>query len=279
MQQADADEMLEQMGLSPKPVTDLPGLISRMKTAAQNDQKIMREKKGLPAAHKFSMIPEVEDTLLGGVKHSDFIHQGGLYALVSWLEPYADGTMPFRRTRACIMKLVDAMSHSLNASDKDIENLLGTKASKLAHHIARVANDNTEVPENRKIAKKIMERWAKQTYASNTEHDKEIEEKMKGLKLEALRQSRKAAENKIQTVSEAAQEAGLKSTMRVPIPAVSKLDYVINPGMAPGMEDIGEVKPRKSKGDALGALEKAKRKSNTVQRGAKVVIHPSNMMV
>lgn len=278
---AGVTELLDQMGFTEKTEkADLPNLIARMNQAASKDQIVMKTKRDLPAAHKFAMVPEVEQIVLGGVKHQDFIHNGGLYALSAWMEPYADGSLPFRRTRTCVMKIIEAMAPSLNASDSNINSLLGTKASKLAYHVARVANSSLELPENRRIAKSLMERWARQTYATNTEHEQEIAEKMKELKLDAMRQERKAAETRGKTLSDAAQEAGLKgNSTRVSIPVVSKLDYVINPRVAPGLEEVETTKTKKNKGDGLQALEKARRKSQRPQRGAKVEIHLSSMVM
>ena len=277
-----ADQMQDPDQSPMSPTLSIPGLVQRMKEAAQIDKKIMshpqRHRSDLgPAVHKFAMIPEVEHVLLDNTNHATFIAEGGLYALAAWLDPYADGSMPFRRTRSCVIKVITSMSPSLNAGLDTVRDQIGMKKARIAGLVAAMANNVLETSENKRLAKRLMERWARQTYDATHEHDADLVENARAAKLAAFRNARAAEQDKPVTLAEM---SGLKKEpVRAVLPQNNKLDYVINPQVAPGLEEE-EIKPRARKGDALQGLEKAKRRSRAATgQAAKVVIHPSNMMV
>lgn len=133
------------------------------------DADITAYKAGRPALNKLKMLREVE-LMVMKVSHREYLMDNMLLALIkAWLDPMSDGALPNLQIRATLLTILNEM----RVDDDWIERLQESQGlGKLIHFLSRAETN----PANKRIASKIMMKWARPVYRSNSNYHDLLDE-------------------------------------------------------------------------------------------------------
>lgn len=132
---------------------------------AARDEDIKSYKRGKPALEKLKMLREVE-LMVMKVSHREQLLDNMLLAIVkAWLDPMPDGALPNVQIRTSLLTILTSM----RVDDDWVERLHGSQGlGKVIHFLSR----NDDHPPNKRMAEKLMMKWARPVYQSNSNfHD------------------------------------------------------------------------------------------------------------
>lgn len=129
------------------------------------DEDIKAYKAGRPALEKLKMIRDVE-LMVMKVSHREALIDHMLLAIIkAWLDPMEDGALPNLQVRSSLLNILDGLKVDSDWVEK-LENSQGL--GRVVHFLSL----NDDHPPNKRIAKKLMEKWARPVYRSDADfHD------------------------------------------------------------------------------------------------------------
>eukprot|EP00177_Eucheuma_denticulatum_P008496 GFKZ01015455.1.p1 GENE.GFKZ01015455.1~~GFKZ01015455.1.p1 ORF type:complete len:496 (+),score=144.58 GFKZ01015455.1:552-2039(+) len=137
--------------------------LERMMAARDDDMRSY--KRGKPALEKLKMLREVE-LMVMKVSHREQLLDNMLLAIIkAWLDPMPDGALPNVQIRTSLLNMLSSM----RVDDDWVERLHGSQGlGKVIHFLSR----NDDHPPNKRMAEKLMMKWARPVYQSNSNfHD------------------------------------------------------------------------------------------------------------
>ena len=138
--------------------------ISKMEAAAEEDLAAYSARR--PAVHKVRLLSEVQEKLSILELHKYLVKYGLLSVLRLWLEPLPDGNLPNINIRSCILLLIA----SLPLDTEDFECKQELKRSGIPRILLFLSTLQEETPENRRICKKLVEKWSRPVYELSARH-------------------------------------------------------------------------------------------------------------
>jgi transcription factor SPN1 len=138
--------------------------ISKMEAAAEEDSVAYSARR--PAVHKVRLLSEVQQKLSILELHKYFIKYGLLSVLRIWLEPLPDGNLPNINIRSCLVRLISL----LPLDTEDFENKEELKKSGIPRILLFLSTLSEETSENRKICKRLVEKWSRPVYELSARH-------------------------------------------------------------------------------------------------------------
>ncbi|EFC50316.1 predicted protein [Naegleria gruberi] len=144
-------------------------IIKRMTAAYSDDVEAYHKKK--PALNKLQLLPEVIESCKKIYLQGHLISEGILGALEKWIVPDKDLPHPSINIQTGVLTILNDLpvSSSYEGDEKWITREL-LKSSKIPKTIKQIANNPSTTPSNRKLAKKIVERWSRLVYQLPSEY-------------------------------------------------------------------------------------------------------------
>lgn len=129
------------------------------------DDDIRSYKRGKPALEKLKMLREVE-LMVMKVSHREQLLDNMLLAIIkAWLDPMPDGALPNVQIRTSLLTILS----SLRVDSDWVERLESSQGlGRVVHFLSR----NDDHAPNKRMAEKLMMKWARPVYQSNSNfHD------------------------------------------------------------------------------------------------------------
>lgn len=141
--------------------------LERMKKARDDDLRSF--KKGQPALEKIKMLRDVEK-MMAKVYHREFLLDNMLLAAFrSWLDRLPDGSLPNIQVRTTLLNIL----FELRIDEDWVDRLEGSQGlGKVIHFLSR----NDEHEPNKRLAEKIMMKWARPVYNMNSNFQELLDE-------------------------------------------------------------------------------------------------------
>lgn len=141
--------------------------LERMMKARDDDTKAY--KKGLPALEKIKMLREVEMIMMKAQHRVYLLDNMLLPVFTAWLDRLPDGTLPNVQVRTTLLTILLELR-----MDEDWVNRLEQSQGlgKVVHFLRR--NESHEP--NKRIAEKIMNKWAREVYKTDSNFHDLLEE-------------------------------------------------------------------------------------------------------
>jgi len=124
--------------------------IEKMEQAASDD--ILSNQQMQPALSKLKLLPEVQHLLKKKMLQEQFVECGVLKSLHSWLKPLPDGSLPNLKVRTILLELLNEFTRA----PLDI-----LKDSGIGKSVMVLWKHPSETPQNKKIAKILIEKWSR----------------------------------------------------------------------------------------------------------------------
>lgn len=142
---------------------DCVQFLERMMKARDDDIKAY--KAGKPALNKLKMLREVE-LMAMKVSYREQLLDNMLLAIIkAWLDPMSDGALPNVHIRQTLLQILS----SLRVDSDWVERLESSQGLGRLIHYLSIHDDH---PPNRRIAEKLMMKWARPVYQTNANfHD------------------------------------------------------------------------------------------------------------
>ena len=197
----------------------------RMQEAAAMDNQNNAEKK--LAVHKLRLLSEAERTLRMRNSIDIFVTYNVFHVIAKWLLPLPDGSMPNADIRSSMLETLLVYPIDL---DKIKESGLG--------RIVKYMSLNDELEKNRKVAKKIIDKWSRPIFRLSTDYSAyaKIEEDRIAASADAVRERNRSVieADKMDRSKQKSDMAHLKPTdkgfrHKVRIPTASAVEYTIQP--------------------------------------------------
>lgn len=133
------------------------------------DEDIRSYKRGKPALEKLKMLREVE-LMLMKVSHREQLLDNVLLAIIkAWLDPMPDGALPNVQIRTSLLNILS----SFRVDSDWVERLESSQGlGRVVHFLSR----NDDHAPNRRLAEKLMMKWARPVYQSNSNFHDLLEE-------------------------------------------------------------------------------------------------------
>lgn len=150
--------------IDPKKVeAECIAFLERMMQARDDDVKAYRA--GKPALNKLKMLRDVE-LMAMKVSHREQMLDNMLLAIIkAWLDPMPDGALPNVQIRGSLLQIL----LNIRVDDDWVERLHGSQGLGKVIHFLSIKDDHQP---NRRLADKLMKRWARPVYQSNNNfHD------------------------------------------------------------------------------------------------------------
>lgn len=147
--------------------TECVAFLERMMKARDDDLKSF--KKGQPALEKIKMLRVVE-MMMNKVQHREYLLDNMLLPVFrAWLDRLPDGTLPNVEVRTTLLSILFDMR-----IDEDwVERLEGSQGlGKVIHFLSR----NEDYEPNRRVAEKIMMKWARPVYKMDSNFSELLDE-------------------------------------------------------------------------------------------------------
>jgi len=143
-----------------KMVGDVKVVQERMEEAVEDDDKAAGSDPPRPALSKVAMLPEVEAILRKKHYHEVMIDHGMLSTIARWLRPMPDGSLVSAPVRKTLLQ-------ALTRFDID-ETVLGSlRSSGLGKYVKLLTLHKKEIPENRKVALSLVEKWSRPIFQTS----------------------------------------------------------------------------------------------------------------
>lgn len=210
-------------------------LQSQMELALENDLELYQKRQ--PAVKRLQMLSRVQDVLSRKKLHAELLDSGILGTLKAWIEPMPDGTLPNSKIRSTILSLL--LRLPVDTSYEDRRQQL--KSSELGRMVMFYSKVPDETPENRKIARELVERWSRPILAPRGMPEVDEEEGQRILEARQRRQRALQEQAKGEGDGEGAAKAlrpgdpGFR--FHAAIPQAASLDYVKRPESRATMVD------------------------------------------
>ena len=142
---------------------ELEALQERMEKAAEEDDDACSQEPPQPALAKVSMLEEVTAILAKRQYHEIMIECGFLLSLSRWLRPMNDGSLVTLQVRK---KLLPALLRI----DIDETALGALRSSGIGKYVKLLTLHARELPENRQVALKIVEKWSRPVFGTSEKY-------------------------------------------------------------------------------------------------------------
>lgn len=141
--------------------------LERMMKARDDDLKAYNS--GKPALEKLKMLRSVE-LMLMKVQYREQLMDNMLLAIIkAWLDPMPDGALPNLEIRTSLLNIL----HGMRVDNDWVERLHTSQGlGRVVHYLSR---SETHLP-NKRLAEKIMRKWARPVYNSNANFHDLLEE-------------------------------------------------------------------------------------------------------
>lgn len=254
--------------LDPKKVeAEVVAFLERMMGARDADVKAY--KAGKPALNKLKMLRDVE-LMAMKLTHREMLLDNMLLAIIkAWLDPMPDGALPNVQIRTSLLQiLLDT------PVDSDwVERLQSSQGLGKLIHFLSMKDDH--IP-NRRLADKLMKRWARPVYQSNNNyHDllDEFDRPEEGRRAprDGVAAERKAARETVknfQTAQERLQSFKHKSSEEKILATVPRRTPFLFTSLAEGSASIDEKTMREMR-NAKARSKKVNRTMSTLRRANK----------
>eukprot|EP00963_Diacronema_lutheri_P001016 scaffold64_cov338-Pavlova_lutheri.AAC.74 len=137
-------------------------LLEKMENAAREDQLANERKE--PAFAKLKMMNEMEIMLCNLQLQEEFLDQGLLSILNSWLERLPDGSLPNTKVRTAVLRVLDKLPIDLQHHDRR-EQL---KSSSLGRTVMFLYKLPEETALNKKLARDLVQKWSRPIFELST---------------------------------------------------------------------------------------------------------------
>lgn len=134
----------------------------KMENAAREDQLANERKE--PAFAKLKMMNEMEIMLCNRQLQEEFLDQGLLSILNSWLERLPDGSLPNAKVRTAVLRVLDKLPIDLQHHDRR-EQL---KSSSLGRTVMFLYKLPEETALNKKLARDLVQKWSRPIFELST---------------------------------------------------------------------------------------------------------------
>lgn len=133
------------------------------------DADIKAYRSGKPALNKLKMLRDVE-LMAMKVSHREILLDNMLLAIVkAWLDPMPDGALPNVEIRSTMLQIL----LDIPVDSDWVERLHSSQGlGKLIHFLSM----KDDIPSNRRLADKLMKRWARPVYQSNNNYHDLLDE-------------------------------------------------------------------------------------------------------
>lgn len=131
---------------------------------AARDSDVLAYSRGQPALAKLKMLREVE-AITTKVSHRECLLESMILAVIkAWLDPMPDSTLPNVQIRTVLLQILN----SLRVDADWVERLKSSNGlGKVVHFLSR----NEPHEPNRRLAEKLMMKWARPVYQSNSNYE------------------------------------------------------------------------------------------------------------
>lgn len=165
--------------------------LERMMGARDSDIKAYRS--GKPALNKLKILRDVE-LMAMKVSHREILLDNMFLAIVkAWLDPMPDGALPNVEIRSTLLQIL----LDIPVDSDWVERLHSSQGlGKLIHFLSMKDN----IPSNRRLADKLMKRWARPVYQSNNNYHDLLDE------FDRPEEGRKAPKDSVAAERKAARE-------------------------------------------------------------------------
>jgi transcription factor SPN1 len=202
-------------------------VLAQMEVAVEQDLQAFEA--GKPAINKLRMLGRVQEVLAMRKLHGELLDNGVLAVFKSWIEPMPDGTLPNSKIRSAVLTMLVRLP--IDCSYEDRRDQL--KRSGLGRIVMFLSKVPDETPENRRMARELVEKWSRPILApqGGTVDQAELDRI-----LEARQQRQRAAQQQSQEGAEG--EDGNAAALRpgmpgyrfhAAIPQAASLDFVKRP--------------------------------------------------
>ncbi|KAF0981628.1 hypothetical protein FDP41_012285 [Naegleria fowleri] len=140
-------------------------LIARIDAAYEDDAESFFRKK--PALHKLQLLPELTEACKKIYLQGFLIQEGILKSLERWLVPEKkDLPPPNINIQTGVLNILNDLpvSKSIEDDEKVCITKNHLKSCRIAKAVKQIANNSNTPANNRKIAKKIVEKWSRLVY-------------------------------------------------------------------------------------------------------------------
>ena len=251
-------------------------LITRMKTAAEEDRELNKNKK--PAVKKLQLLPFVQSQLKKSDLHFAFLDQGILSAMTEWLAPLPDKSLPHLNIRDMFLQVLQQFP-SLGPDS--------LKRSGIGKAVMYLYKHPKEVRANKDKAGKLIHEWSRPIFnltsnfkalSKEEREQRDYEHLPKKRRLSQEMTPRRDIDQALKGEEKAMRpgDPGWVGRARVPLP--SKKDYVVRPKW--NVEEMhkgggGKKKLNRYEKQMRKHLEKKKRHGN--ERAVTISIEGRNM--
>lgn len=254
--------------IDPKKVeADCIAFLERMMQARDEDVKAYR--MGKPALNKLKMLRDVE-LMAMKVSHREQMLDNMLLAIIkAWLDPMPDGALPNVQIRASLLQIL----LNIRVDNDWVERLHSSQGLGKVIHFLSIKDDH---PPNRRLADKLMKRWARPVYQSNNNfHDllDEFDRPEEGRRAprDGIASERKAARETVrnfQTAQERIRSFKHKSNDEQILATVPRRTPFLFTALAEGSASIDEKAIRELR-NAKARNKKVNRTMSTLRRSNK----------
>jgi transcription factor SPN1 len=206
-------------------------ILAQMEVACDSDIQAYENRK--PAIHKLRMLPRVQEVLAMKKLHGELLDNGLLAVFKAWLEPnMIDGTLPNSKIRNAVLTMLTRLP--IDCSYEDRRDQL--KRSELGKVIMFLSKLPDETPENRRMARELVEKWSRPILApgGGTVDQAELDRILEARQQRQRAAQEKAAEDAADGEDGASGAAALRPGMpgyrfHAAIPQAASLDFVKRP--------------------------------------------------
>ncbi|XP_058064582.1 IWS1-like protein [Anopheles bellator] len=216
-----------------------------MKYAASCDHQLRLA--GQLATNKIRLLNNAMEKLKKPNGRTIFLEHGLLRVLALWLAPSHDGDLPLLQIRQEILNLLYFEYSSIRSAH--------LKGSGLGQRIFELARNQEETSKNRKLAKALTARWAREVFKIPTDYADiscaersqiDLERAMQSVQQRPIAKPKEPVRSFLPFGMDGQQKSSLAATkdncLRTRVPMVSMKDYVVRPRSERVAEDANRTK-------------------------------------
>ena len=208
-------------------------VLAQMEVAVEQDMQAYEN--GKPAVNKLRMLGRVQEVLAMKKLHGELLDNGLLGVFKAWVEPMPDGTLPNSKIRSAVLTMLTRLPIDCSYEDRR-EQLKRSGLGRIVMFLSKLPD---ETPENRRMARDLVEKWSRPILAPR---GGAVDQAELDRILEARQQRQRASQQQAQEAGGAGADgddpAGGAAALRpgmpgyrfhASLPQAASLDYVKRP--------------------------------------------------
>ncbi|KAG7668607.1 hypothetical protein Ndes2526B_g03772 [Nannochloris sp. 'desiccata'] len=256
----------------------IENILAQMEVAVEQDMTAYEN--GKPAVNKLRMLTRVQEVLAMRKLHGELLDNGLLGVFKSWIEPMPDGTLPNSKIRSAVLTMLVRLPIDCSYEDRR-EQLKRSGLGRIVMFLSKLPD---ETPENRRMARELVEKWSRPILAPR---GGAVDQAELDRILEARQQRQRAAQEQSQDTGADGDDSGANPAALRPgmpgyrfhaaIPQAASLDFVKRP-------ESKAVMVEKRAGMKAGGEHKISKKLNAMgkkgsSRAANVSVEGRNVTI